>query len=139
MVALFVQGLVSGSPSDRSALNSAVYSRPCEGGIRAPFIVRWPGKVKPATTSDFPFAFWDMMPTLAETEKFVANQDPQRYEKLVDALLDSKDYADYFASKWSAILRNRRTFGTMSLPALPLRGAGLKAHPVGNFLPNEHR
>jgi arylsulfatase A-like enzyme len=37
-----------------------------EGGIRAPFIVRWPGKVKPGTTSDFPFAFWDVMPTLAE-------------------------------------------------------------------------
>jgi arylsulfatase A len=28
--------------------------------------VRWPGKVKPGTTSDFPFAFWDVMPTLAE-------------------------------------------------------------------------
>src|SRR5581483_953099 len=37
-----------------------------EGGIRAPFIVRWPGKVKPGTTSDLPFAFWDVMPTLAE-------------------------------------------------------------------------
>jgi arylsulfatase A len=37
-----------------------------EGGIRVPFIVRWPGKVKPGSTSNFPFAFWDMMPTLAE-------------------------------------------------------------------------
>jgi arylsulfatase A-like enzyme len=37
-----------------------------EGGIRAPFIVRWPGKVKPGATSDLPFAFWDVMPTLAE-------------------------------------------------------------------------
>ena len=48
------------------------------------------------------------LPTLEETEKFLANKDPQRYEKLVDSLLESKDYADYFASKWSAILRNRR-------------------------------
>jgi arylsulfatase A-like enzyme len=37
-----------------------------EGGIRAPYIVRWPNKVKPGSTSDFPFAFWDVMPTLAE-------------------------------------------------------------------------
>ena len=48
------------------------------------------------------------LPTPMETEKFRANKDPQRYEQLVDALLDSKDYADYFASKWSAVLRNRR-------------------------------
>lgn len=48
------------------------------------------------------------LPTLDETEKFLADKDPRRYEQLVDRLLDSKDYADYAASKWSAILRNRR-------------------------------
>jgi arylsulfatase A-like enzyme len=37
-----------------------------EGGIRVPFIARWPGKVPAAKTSDHPFAFWDMMPTLAD-------------------------------------------------------------------------
>jgi arylsulfatase A-like enzyme len=37
-----------------------------EGGIRTPLIVRWPGKVKPGTTSDHVSAFWDIMPTLAE-------------------------------------------------------------------------
>ncbi|MEW6305550.1 MAG: sulfatase-like hydrolase/transferase [Verrucomicrobiota bacterium] len=37
-----------------------------EGGIRDPLIVRWPGKVKPGTTSDHVCAFWDIMPTLAE-------------------------------------------------------------------------
>lgn len=36
-----------------------------EGGIRVPFIARWPGKVKPGTT-DFPIAFWDVLPTFAE-------------------------------------------------------------------------
>jgi arylsulfatase A-like enzyme len=36
-----------------------------EGGIRVPFIVRWPGGVKPGT-SDFAGAFWDVMPTVAE-------------------------------------------------------------------------
>jgi arylsulfatase A len=36
-----------------------------EGGIREPFLVRWPGKVKPGSTTDHPIAFQDLMPTLA--------------------------------------------------------------------------
>lgn len=37
-----------------------------EGGIRIPMIVRWPGKVKPGAVSSVPWAFWDVLPTLAE-------------------------------------------------------------------------
>jgi len=37
-----------------------------EGGIRVPFIARWPGKIKPGTTCDLPVAMWDFMPTAAE-------------------------------------------------------------------------
>jgi arylsulfatase len=37
-----------------------------EGGIRVPMIARWPGRIKPGTTSDHLSAFWDVMPTLAE-------------------------------------------------------------------------
>jgi len=37
-----------------------------EGGIRVPFIARWPGKVKAGSTTDLPSAFWDFMPTCAE-------------------------------------------------------------------------
>ncbi len=37
-----------------------------DGGIRTPLIARWPGVVKPGTTSSDPVAFWDMLPTLAE-------------------------------------------------------------------------
>lgn len=37
-----------------------------EGGIRIPFIVRWPGHVKAGTRSDLQIAFWDIMPTLAD-------------------------------------------------------------------------
>jgi arylsulfatase A-like enzyme len=37
-----------------------------EGGIRVPLIARWPGRIKPKTTSNHLCAFWDVMPTLAE-------------------------------------------------------------------------
>ena len=36
-----------------------------EGGIRVPFIVRWPGKIPQNKTSDEIIAFWDMLPTFA--------------------------------------------------------------------------
>lgn len=37
-----------------------------EGGIRVPFIVRWPGSIKPGQVSDHVSAFWDMLPTMAD-------------------------------------------------------------------------
>ncbi|MGE9270137.1 MAG: sulfatase-like hydrolase/transferase, partial [Verrucomicrobiales bacterium] len=37
-----------------------------EGGIRAPFIARWPGKVPAGSTSDVIGTFADMLPTFAE-------------------------------------------------------------------------
>lgn len=37
-----------------------------EGGLRIPFIVRWPGKIKPGRVSDLLFYQPDILPTLAE-------------------------------------------------------------------------
>src|SRR5258706_12705921 len=37
-----------------------------EGGIRVPMIARWPGKIKPATTTDFAAACYDVITTLAD-------------------------------------------------------------------------
>ena len=37
-----------------------------EGGIRVPFIARWPGRIPPGQTSQQLIALWDMMPTLAD-------------------------------------------------------------------------
>ena len=37
-----------------------------EGGIRIPFIAKWPNKIKANSTSDHISAFWDMMPTFCE-------------------------------------------------------------------------
>jgi len=37
-----------------------------EGGLRVPFIVRWPGRIPPGRTSDQPAAHVDLLPTLVE-------------------------------------------------------------------------
>ena len=37
-----------------------------EGGIRVPFIARWPGKIRPNATTSHISAFWDVLPTLAD-------------------------------------------------------------------------
>ena len=36
-----------------------------EGGIRSPFIARWPGKIAAGSNSKFIGAFWDLFPTFA--------------------------------------------------------------------------
>ncbi|MDP6633406.1 MAG: arylsulfatase [Phycisphaerae bacterium] len=37
-----------------------------EGGIRTPFVARWPGKIAKGSVSAHLSAFWDMLPTFAE-------------------------------------------------------------------------
>ncbi len=52
------------------------------------------------------------LPTTEETRKFLPNKDTSKRDKLIDTLLDSTDYADYFANKWGALLRNKRAAPT---------------------------
>ncbi|MCW5980975.1 MAG: arylsulfatase [Bryobacteraceae bacterium] len=37
-----------------------------EGGIRVPGIARWPARIAPGRVSEYPWAFWDFLPTCAE-------------------------------------------------------------------------
>ncbi|GIW97807.1 MAG: S-layer protein [Pirellulaceae bacterium] len=48
------------------------------------------------------------LPTAEETEAFLQSRSPDKVEQLVDRLLQSVEHAEFFAQKWSAILRNRR-------------------------------
>ena len=47
-------------------------------------------------------------PTGDESQAFVNDKDPEKRNKLIDRLLASGDYADYFANKWAAVLRNKK-------------------------------
>ncbi|MGI9474022.1 MAG: DUF1549 domain-containing protein [Rubripirellula sp.] len=48
------------------------------------------------------------LPTAEESIAFLASDDPQKRSDLIDELLRSPGYADYFANKWTALLKNRR-------------------------------
>lgn len=48
------------------------------------------------------------LPTNEEVKAFIAASDPAKRAKLIDRLLDSPEYASYFAIKWADILRNKR-------------------------------
>ena len=47
-------------------------------------------------------------PTQEEVVAFLADQSSDKREKLVDRLLETEAYADYFANKWNLVLRNKK-------------------------------
>lgn len=61
-----------------------------EGGIRAPFLVRWPARIQPASTSDHPSCFQDVLPTFAELTSQPAPADSDGISFL-PTLLDKPD------------------------------------------------
>lgn len=48
------------------------------------------------------------LPTPEETKRFNEDKSANKRDKWIDTLLDGPEYADYFANKWSALLRNKR-------------------------------
>jgi hypothetical protein len=48
------------------------------------------------------------LPTPDQVRKFVADTDPAKRDKLIDALLESPEYHYYFAAKWADVLRVKR-------------------------------
>ena len=73
-----------------------------EGGIRIPFIVRWPGKVKAGTVNNHQLAFYDVMPTFCELvgdKKF-----PKKYinKKLEGDCFDGISFAPTMLGKEEA-------------------------------------
>ncbi|MCC9607865.1 DUF1553 domain-containing protein [Blastopirellula sp. JC732] len=45
-----------------------------------------------------------VLPTVEETRKFLADEDPNRRDKLIDALLERPEFVDYWAYQWSDLL-----------------------------------
>ena len=57
-----------------------------------------------------------LLPRPAEVAAFETDADPEKRAKWVDRLVDLPESADFFAMKWSAILKNKRTLGDLSKP-----------------------
>ena len=68
-----------------------------EGGIRVPFVARWPGKIKPNTVSDLPVAMWDVLPTCLEiaAAPTPANIDGISYLPTLLGQVDAQKKHDY--------------------------------------------
>lgn len=60
------------------------------------------------------------LPTPAKVKAFLEDKDPQKRDKLVDALLETPEYSYFFANRWADILRVKRgnlanrAFGTFA-------------------------
>ena len=48
------------------------------------------------------------LPTSEESRAFLSNSRPSKRSEWIDELLRSPSHADYFANKWTALLKNRR-------------------------------
>ena len=55
------------------------------------------------------------LPTPKQVHDFVADKDKDKYDKLIDRLVDSPEYSYYFANKWADILRVKRGPGQNGL------------------------
>lgn len=57
----------NGGPSDKNGSSnyplSGIKSTHLEGGIRVPFLMKYPGQIKPETTYNFPVSTFDLLPT----------------------------------------------------------------------------
>jgi len=112
-----------------------------EGGIREPFIARWPGHVKPGTTTDMLAALYDIPATIAEltgTSDAIGKTDgvsllptilgePEKQAKHKFLFWDFAGYRGQIAvrmGKWKGIRRNVKKH-----PDAPLELYDLEADP----------
>jgi arylsulfatase len=76
-----------------------------EGGMRAPAVIRWPGKIKPGTVLNDIFASYDWMPTLVEIAGGPKANDLNkqimegRYPGIVKTKLQGVNQLDYLTGK----------------------------------------
>ncbi len=111
-----IMGAIAASGSDTNIFESPVCTTPESPLDR--IVARKLAKlrVQPAICSDAVFvrrAFLDVigtLPTASEARKFINNHDPDKRRLLIDRLLARDEFADYWAMKWSDILRIKAEF-----------------------------
>ena len=106
-----------------------------EGGIRVPFIARWPGRVPAGRVSGQLTAFWDFLPTAAELAG-VARPPAGDGLSLVPTLLGRRQreqpeflYWEFFEGGFKQAIRAGDWKGVRLAPGKPLELYDLKADP----------
>ncbi len=67
-----------------------------EGGIRTPMIVRWPGQIAENSTSDLPWCFADVLPTLSEVAGLPVEHPTDGHSVLPTLLGQLQDFSQRF-------------------------------------------
>jgi arylsulfatase A-like enzyme len=93
-----------------------------DGGIRVPLIVRWPGKIRPGTTSGLISAFWDFLPTACELAGAKPPQNTDGISYLPTLLGDDAQQQKHESLYWEYA-------GTMAVRAGKWKAVG---NPRGN-------
>ncbi|MFM7037376.1 MAG: DUF1549 and DUF1553 domain-containing protein [Planctomycetaceae bacterium] len=106
--AVIPQGLpVNRTPPEKTFVDRLVFSKLRQLGIPPAELCDDAAFIRRATVD-----LTGRLPSVSETEQFVADKDPSKRDRLVDRLVDSPGYSDYFANKWGAVLRNKRRQAT---------------------------
>jgi hypothetical protein len=105
--------------------NAAAWEAPASDSVidRVVFAkLRALGLAPAATCTDGEFArrsaldVCGVLPDPDSVQAFESSTRPDKRAGWVEQLLDRPEYADLFTLKWAAILRNQRSFGTLSQP-----------------------
>lgn len=84
---------------NRDGLLKGIKRSTHEGGIRVPFIVRWPGKIKAGTVNDHQLAFYDLMPTFCELAGIDNYEEKYRNPRLENDYFDGISFAPTLLGK----------------------------------------
>lgn len=119
---------------------------PFEGGIRVPFIARWPNRIAAETRSELLIAFYDVLPTFAELAGQPApantdgisflptllgrNADQKRHEYLYWELAMQRGWQAIRMGDWKAVRSNVSQPGEPRLELFNLKSDPKEQHDV---------
>lgn len=105
--AIIPQGLpVPVTPPEKNFIDTLVFGRLKQLGIPPAPLCNDLTFIRRATID-----ITGRFPTSDEIAQFQADTSPTKRDGLVNRLVDSPGYADYFANKWASVLRNKRRNG----------------------------
>ena len=106
--AIIPQGLpVPLTPPEKTFIDTLVFTKQRQLGIPPSLLCDDPTFIRRVSID-----VAGRLPTVSEVEQFIADPDPAKRDRLVDRLIDSPGYADYFSNKWATVLRNKRRNAT---------------------------